>query len=132
SEAHAYPIIGDMPVAEIARSDIIQVLEPIWIKIPETARRVRGRIQSILDWCIARGDRPEGENPASRGPLVRGLPKQPNNGGHHAAMPYNEVPAFLRDLRSREGAAALALEVGILTAARTSEVLGAGCDEIER
>jgi len=130
--AHVYPVVGDMPVAEIARSDIIRVLEPIWIKTPETARRVRGRIQSILDWCIARGDRPEGENPASRGPLVRGLPKQPNNGGHHAAMPYNEVPAFLKDLRSREGTAALALEFAILTAARTSEVLDARWEEIDR
>jgi integrase len=131
-KAHAFPVIGDMPVAEIARSDIIQVLEPIWIKTPETARRVRGRIESVLDWCIARGDRPEGENPASRGPLVRGLPKQPNNGGHHAAMPYAEIRSFLKELRAREGTAALALEFAILTAARTSEVLGARWDEIDR
>jgi integrase len=130
--AHAYPVIGDMSVTEVTRSDVIQVLDPIWIKTPETARRVRGRIQSVFDWCIARGDRPEGENPASRGPLVRGLPKQPNKGGHHAAMPYSEVGAFLKDLRSREGMAALALEFAILNAARTSEVLGARWDEIDR
>jgi integrase len=129
---HAYPVIGDMPVAEITRADIIQVLDPIWTKTPETARRVRGRIQSVLDWSIARGDRPEGENPASRGPLVRGLAKQPQDKGHHAAMPYAEIRPFLRSLRAREGTASLALEFVILTAARTSEVLGARWDEIDR
>jgi integrase len=131
-KAHAYPIIGDTTVAEISRADIIRVLEPIWTRTPETARRIRGRVQAILDWCIARGDRPEGENPASRGPLVRGLPKQPKNNGHHAAMPYTEVPAFMEELRSREGVAALALEFTILTGARTNEVLGAKWDEIDR
>jgi integrase len=129
-ESHAYPIIGDLPVSEITRADIIRVLEPIWLKTPETARRIRGRIQAILDWCIARGDRLEGENPASRGPLVRGLPKQPSKSGHHAAMPYRDVPAFVEDLRSREGPSALALEFVILTAARTSEVIGATWNEI--
>jgi integrase len=130
---YAYPSLGEMPVATITRADVIRTLEPIWLKKPETARRVRARIQSILDWTIARGDRPEGENPASRGPLVRGLPKQPTNGrSHYAAMPYSEVPAFLKELRSREGMAALALEFVILTAARTNEVLGARWDEIER
>jgi integrase len=130
---HAYSYLGEMPVATITRADVIRVLEPIWLKKPETARRVRGRIQSILDWTIARGDRPEGENPASRGPLVRGLPKQPTNGrSHYAAMPYSEVPAFLKVLRSREGMAALALEFAILTAARTNEVLRACWNEIDR
>jgi len=131
-KTHAYPIIGNLPVSEITRADIIRVLEPIWRRTPETARRLRGRIQAILDWCIARGDRPEGENPASRGPILRGLPKQPNGRKHHPAMLYGEVAAFLKQLRQREGTAALALEFAILTAARTSEVIGARWGEINR
>jgi len=118
-KSHVYPVIGDLPVSEIARADVIRVLDPIWLRTPQTARRVRGRIQAILDWCVARGERPEGENPASRGPLVRGLPKQPNDGRHHPAMPYGELPDFLKELRPRGGMAALALEFAILTAART-------------
>jgi integrase len=132
-QAHAYPIIGTMPVAEIARSDIIKVLEPIWLRTPQTARRLRGRIEAILDWCIARGDRPDDlVNPASRGPILRGLPKQPNGVKHHAALPYAEAPAFLKKLRERAGMACLALEFAILTAARTSEVIGAKWSEINR
>jgi integrase len=130
-KSHVYPVIGDLPVAEIARADVIRVLDPIWLRTPETARRVRGRIQAILDWCVARGERAEGENPASRGPLLRGLPKQPSEGRHHPAMPYAEIPSFLKELQSRGGMAALALEFTILTAARTGEALDATWDEID-
>jgi integrase len=130
--AYAYPFIGDMPVAEITRADVIRLLDSIWIRIPETARRVRGRIEAILDWAIARGDRPEGENPASRGPILRGLPKHQNGKRHHPAMPYGAVPAFLKELGQREGMAALALHFAILTAARTGEVRGARWAEIDR
>jgi integrase len=128
--SYAYPFIGDLPVDVIERADIIHVLEPIWIAKAETARRVRGRIETIFDWCIARGDRTVNENPANRGPLIKGLPRQPRGQGHHAALPYSQIGAFILDLRRREGMAGLALEFTILTAARTGEVLGAKWTEI--
>jgi integrase len=130
-KTYVFPIIGDLPVQAIERADIIRVLDPIWTTKAETARRVRGRIETILDWTIARGDRTEGENPASRGPLLKGLPKQAKSKGHHAALPYAEIGAFMRELQSREGIAALALEFAILTAVRTGEVLGAKWSEID-
>jgi integrase len=129
--SYAYPFIGDLSVNAIERADIIRVLEPIWISKTETARRVRGRIETIFDWCIARGERTVNENPASRGPLIKGLPRQPRSQGHHEALPYSQVAAFMLDLRGRGGMAALALEFAILTAARTGEVLGAKWTEID-
>jgi integrase len=128
---YAYPIIGDLSVQAIERADIIRVLEPIWITKAETARRVRGRIETIFDWAIARGERTLNENPASRGPLIKGLPKQPRSQDHHEALPYAGIGTFMLDLRNREGMAALALEFAILTAARTGEVLGAKWTEID-
>ena len=128
---YTYPIIGDLPVSEITGADVIRVLDPVWLKTPETARRVRGRIQAVLDWCVARGERPEGENPASRGPLLRGLPKQPNGTRHHPAMPYADVPDFLRELQASGGMSARVLEFAILTAARAGEAFGARWDEID-
>jgi integrase len=128
---YACPVVGDLSVQVITRADIIRVLEPIWITRAETARRVRGRIESIFDWCIARGERTVNENPASRGPLIRGLPRQPRSRGHHEALPYSQIGPFMLDLRGREGMAALALEFAILTAARTGEVLGAKWTEID-
>jgi integrase len=128
---YAYPVIGNLPVQTIERADIIRVLEPIWTTKPETARRVRGRIEAIFDWAIARGERTERENPASRGPLLKGLPRQSKSVGHHEALPYPQIGTFMQDLRSRGGMAALALEFAILTAARTGEVLGAKWTEID-
>jgi integrase len=131
-ETYAYTRIGSLSVSEISRTDVIAVLEPIWLKLPETARRIRSRIENVIDWCIARGLR-EGDNPALRGPIVKGLPKQPVNGKvHHAAMPYRDVPGFMKALRHRDGIAALALQFAILTAARTAEVIGAKWSEINR
>jgi integrase len=129
--SYAYPFIGDLSVDAIDRADIIRVLQPIWIAKAETARRVRGRIETIFDWCIARGERTVNENPASRGPLIKGLPRQPRSQGHHEALPYPQIAAFMLELRGREGMAALALEFAILTAARTGEVLGAKWTEID-
>ena len=129
--SYAYPFIGDLSVQVIERADIIRVLERIWITKAETARRVRGRIETIFDWCIARGERTLNENPASRGPLIKGLPKQPRSQGHHEALPYSQIGAFMLELQGREGMAALALEFTILTAARTGEVLGAKWTEID-
>jgi len=128
---YAYPVIGNLPVQTIERADVIRVLEPIWTTKAETARRVRGRIEAIFDWAIARGERTERENPASRGLLLKGLPWQSKSVGHHEALPYPQIGTFMLDLRSRGGVAALALEFAVLTAARTGEVLGAKWTEIE-
>jgi integrase len=129
-KAYAFPAIGDLPVEAIERAHIIRVLEPIWTEKPETARRVRGRLEAVLDWTIARGER-SGENPASRGPLLKGLPRQSKVKGHHAALRYADAPAFMVDLQRQEGIAALALEFAIFTATRTGEVLGAQWSEID-
>lgn len=124
----------DKPVADIATDDILEVLEPIWTTIPETARRVRGRIEKVLDAARAKGLRSrETPNPALwTGHLVFLLPKSARlTRGHHAAMPYAELPAFFTDLGLRDATAARALQFLILTAARTNEVLGAKWAEVD-
>ena len=132
-ETYANPVIGHIPVAAIDTALIMQILEPIWTTKPETASRVRGRIESILDWAAARGYR-QGDNPARwRGHLQRLLPARakiaPVN--HHAALAYGEVPGFMAALRQQAGISARCLELTILTAARTGEALGARWDEID-
>jgi integrase len=124
------PIL-DKPVDTIDTAAVLSVLQPIWARIPETASRVRGRIEAALDYAKANGLR-SGENPAAwRGHLALILPKRQNlSRGHHAAMPYAEVPAFVGKLREAESIQTLALEFLILTAARSGEVLGARWDEI--
>jgi integrase len=124
-------VFGDLPVRQIDRALVIEVLDPIWLTKPETARRVRGRIEAIMDFAIARGWRGEGDNPARRGPLVRGLSKQTNKVKHHAALPYTEIGSFMADLRKEKGTAAAALEFLILTAGRTGEVISARWREID-
>jgi integrase len=124
---YVYPILGELPVAAIDTAQVLRAIEPIWVTKPETAGRVRGRIESVLSWASARGYR-NGKNPARwRGHLDRLLPSRAKVRAvrHHPALPYTEVPAFLADLRARDGNAARALEVTILTALRTREVLGA-------
>lgn len=129
---YAYPVIGDLPVAEVATSHVLQILEPIWKTKAETASRVRGRVETILDAAKARGYR-EGENPARwRGHIEQILPPRSRlTRGHHKAMPYEAIPAFVGALHNREAVAALALEFTILTAARTGEVIGAKWDEVD-
>lgn len=125
--------IWSMRVDEIQTTDVLKVLEPISSTKPETASRVRGRIERVLDAAKVRGQR-GGENPARwRGHLEILLPKQRRKAGvkHHAAMPYDEVPSFVRSLKPRLSTAARALEFLILTAARTGEVLGATWKEID-
>jgi integrase len=119
-------------VAEIATSDVLQVLTPIWETRPETASRLRGRIERVLDYAKARGWR-TGENPALwRGHLRHVLPARSKlSRGHHAAMPYGEVPAFMYRLHPLEGIAARALEFLILTAARSGEVREATWNEFD-
>jgi integrase len=128
---YAYPIIGSLPVQAIDTDWVLQVLEPIWTSRQQTAMRLRGRIERILDWAKARGLR-DGENPARwRAHLDKLVQKPTTKAKHFAAMPYEEVPNFVAELRAREGVAARALEVTILTAARTGEVVGAKWTEID-
>jgi integrase len=124
--------LRDKPVDTIATDDVFAVLKPIWTAKPETASRVRGRIEKVLDAAKAKGFR-AGENPARwRGHLDNLLPKPLKLArGHHAAMPYEDVAAFVAKLRNREARAARALELCILTAARSGEILGMRWDEVD-
>jgi integrase len=130
---YAEPVIGKLSVQSIDTALVLKVLEPIWTTKPETAGRVRGRIEVILDWAKVRGYR-AGENPARwRGHLDKLLPARGKvrRVEHHAALPYAELPGFLAALREQEGIAASALEFTILTAARTGETIGARWNELD-
>jgi hypothetical protein len=132
-ETFVYPTMGALPVQAIDTALVMKTLEPIWQVKTETASRVRGRIESILDWATASGYR-QGENPARwKGHLENLLPKKTKVARveHHAAMPYAELPAFMVELRQQERFAAKALEFAILTAGRTDEVIGATWAEID-
>jgi len=120
------------PLAAISTDDVLLALKPIWIKRPETASRLRGRIERVLDAARVRGLR-TGENPARwKGHLEQLLTKPVKlSRGHHPALPYADLPAFMADLRSREGVSRRALEWTILTIARESMTLGARWDEID-
>jgi integrase len=131
-ETHAYPVIGDLSVQAIDTALVMKAIEPIWSTKTETAGRLRGRIESVLDWATVRGYR-KGENPARwRGHLDHLLPARSKvrKVEHHPALPYGELAGFLVALRAEEGTAARALEFTVLTAARTSETVGAPWDEI--
>jgi integrase len=130
---YAEPLIGTLPVQAIDTALVLKVLEPIWTTKPETAGRVRGRIEAVLDWAKVREYR-QGENPARwRGHLDKLLPARGKvrKVKHHAALPYAELPGFLVALREQEGIAARALEFTILTAARTGEAIFARWSEID-
>ena len=129
---YVYPIMGDLAVSDIETSHVLAAIEPIWKDKAETASRVRGRIETVLDAAKVREYR-TGENPARwRGHLSLILPARTKlSRGHHKAEPYLSVPQILTQLRSRQAVAALALEFTILTAARTGEVIGATWDEID-
>jgi integrase len=132
-KAYAFPKIGSLPVAAIDVSLVLKVIEPIWQEKTETANRVRGRIEAVLDWATVRGYR-AGDNPARwKGYIENVLPSRNaiQKPIHHAALPFDELPEFMAALRQREGVAARALEFTILTAARTGEVIGATWDEID-
>lgn len=132
-ERYVYPTMGALPVAAIDTGLVMKCLEPIWTAKTETASRVRGRIESILDWAAVRKYR-LGENPARwKGHLDHLLPSRAKmqKSDHHAALPYDQIGSFMLDLAQQEGNGARALELAILTATRTSEVLGAIWDEFD-
>src|SRR5690606_14322966 len=120
------------PIAEITRDDVVETLKPIWTTIPETADRTRMRIAAVIDHAKARGLF-VGDNPADwRGGLKELLPaRQKLKRGHHAAVPYKDLPAVMARLRASVGVSARAVEFTALTAARSGEVRGATWDEID-
>ena len=130
---YAYPVLGHLPVGAVDTGLVMEVLEAIWTRKPETAGRVRGRIEVVLNWAKANGLR-SGENPAAwRGHLDQLLPARAKvrRVKHHPALAYGELPAFMHELRAKDGISARALELAILTASRTGEVLGARFDEFD-
>jgi integrase len=131
--SYASPIFGALPVQAVDVGLVMKALEPIWNSKPETASRLRGRIEAVLDWASVRGYR-KGENPARwRGHLDKLLPARSKvrQVEHHAALPYADMPDFMLGLRGQEGIAARALEFLILTAARTGEVIAAQWGEFD-
>lgn len=132
-ETYAFPKIGKLQVRDIDTPHVLEVLEPIWTVKTETASRVRGRIEAVLDWATVRKYR-DGQNPARwKGYLDSMLPEPTKvaKNGNHAALPFAEAFAFMKHLRKMDGAGARALEFTILTAARSGEVRGATWDEID-
>jgi integrase len=130
-KTYAYPVLGELSVQAIDTGLVLKVLEPVWGKKTVTAARLRASIERILNWAKARGDR-TGENPAAwRGHLDNFLPAQAKVKPvqHHPALPYQELPAFMGKVRARDGIAARALEITILTASRIGESLGARWEE---
>ena len=132
-ETYCGPVFGALPVQGVDTGLVLKALEPIWTVKPETASRVRGRIESVLDWATARGYR-TGDNPARlRGHMDNLLPSisKRRRVQHHPALPYGELGEFIAAVRKQEGIAARALEFLILTAARTGEVIGARPGEFD-
>ena len=130
---YAFPKIGKLAVKDVTQSHVLSILEPIWAEKNETASRLRGRIEAVLDWATVKKYR-EGENPALwKGRLDKLLPA-PNKvqkKNHHKALSINEIPHFFKKLKEKEGISPKALEFTILTAARSGEVRGAQWSEID-
>jgi len=132
-EAHAYPVVGDLPIASVDTGHVTRILLPIWTTKAETAARVRGRIEAVLDYGKVHGWR-TGENPARwKGHLENVLPARGkvSKVEHHAALPWGEIGAFMAEIEKQDGIAALALRFAILTAARTGEAIGARWSEVD-
>ncbi len=132
-DTYAHSVLGTLPVGKVAVGDVLRVLEPMWKATPETASRLRGRIEAVLDYATARSWR-TGDNPARwKGHLDNLLSKRSKAAAvkHHAALPWGECPAFMLALAGQKGMAAMALRFTILTAARTSEVTGATWGEVD-
>jgi integrase len=130
-QTYAYPVIGELAVGDVEESHLLKVLQPIWKKIPETASRLRARIENVLGYATASRFR-HGDNPARwRGhpkTLLGGAPKEVE---HHPALPFAEAPGFMAELRKRDSVSAKALEFTILACSRTGETIGATWDEID-
>ena len=132
-ETYAYPVFGGKAVGAVDVADVLKVLRPLWALRPQTASRLRGRIELVLDAARAQSKR-HGANPARwRGHLKHLLPKlsEARDVRHHEALPWRETPEFMAALRTREGVAARALEFAILTGARSGEVRGMRWDEVD-
>jgi len=132
-DTYAYPVVGKLLVRDVVQTHVLRILEPLWTTKTETATRLRGRIESVLDWATVRGYR-EGDNPARwKGHLDKllAMPSKIKNIEHLAALPYVDIGAFWIDLQQQEGMGALALQFAILTAARSGEVRGASWNEID-
>jgi integrase len=132
-DAYANPVFGDVPVSNVEVAHVLTALEAIWLTKPETANRLRGRIEKVLDFAKAHGWR-SGENPAAwKGNLALTLPARSKvrKVEHHAALPWREIGGFMVTLRNQAGIGALALGFGILTAARSGEVRGTCWREID-
>ena len=129
---HAYPAIGDMPVDEIESSDVLRMLTPIWTAKAETARRVRQRTETILDFAIVQGWRTSSDNPAGKA-VQRVLPKTSQFKEHHKALPYQDLPAALQKVResTADTITKLAYQFVVLTAGRAGEIRGAVWSEID-
>jgi integrase len=127
---YAFPVIGERRIDQVETSDVLKVLAPIWLSKYETARRLKQRIRTVLDWAKAAGFRSD-ENPVDG--VEKGLARRSERAGHHAALPYPEIPGFIQSLREGDSteAARLAFEFLILTAARTTEVLRARSSEFD-
>ena len=127
-ETYAFAAFGDRSVADIAAAAVRDALAAIWLTKPETARRLRQRIRTVIDWAVAKGYR----STALAMPVIdKALPKQRSKVRHHAALPYAELPEFMPILRERESMGRLALEAVILTAARSGEVRLATWAEVD-
>ncbi len=132
--AYAYPTIGNLQVAHIDTQHVVSILEPLWSAKTETASRLRGRIESVLDWAKVRGYR-KGENPARwKGHLDHILPakNKVQKAKHHAALDYRNIGEFMAALKAVDGMGARALDFAILTATRSGEVRGATWAEIDQ
>jgi integrase len=132
-KTYASPVLGTLPVRAITTALVMRVIEPLWMTKSETASRVRGRIEAVLDWAKVRGYR-DGDNPARlKGHLDHLLPdrKKVRKVAHYAALPYAEISAFMAELRRQDGIPAYALEFLILTAARSGELRKARWSEID-
>ncbi len=128
-ERYAFPFLAELAVDKIESGQVRDVLGPIWLDKPETARRVRQRIGTVLDYAVGKGWR---AHPLAMVTVTKALPRQPRKDGRFAAMPFVEVPAFVEELQSGSSMGRLALEATILTAARSGEIRGARWDELDQ
>ncbi len=132
-ETYACPVIGNKAVSVITKMDLLAILEPIWLTKNETASRVRGRIETVMDYAKAK-EYFEGDNPAAWKGVLKPLlpmPSKVQTKKHYAALPYKDTGSFMAELRQRAGISARALEFSILTVARSGEIRGAEWCEID-